>query len=400
MEKLERLIKICETPNEKVELLIKATNRERTEEIKRYFKRIGAEVKEYKTIPCVYVKVPSERLKKKIKDLETKDSRILAMIDKIEESHEVKATQTRIEKIIDKFDLWGMNAIKRQTAQDIMSDLGAGYNIGIIDTGVDYTHKELENSFGRVKGYNFIEENNNPMDRNGHGTHVAGTIAGVNVGIAPKAKIYALRVLNEDGSGSEADVMRAIEWALENDQGIRIDAVNLSLGSPEASDSFKEICEIAISRGLKIIAAAGNEYFGHEYPAAFKGVISVGAVDENLEHADFSNIADTNTISAPGVSIISSFPNNKYAVLSGTSMATPHVTGTVALNRIKRGLEDLLRKTSERLINNTSYPYKNVYGYGLIRADRIAREIAEEERVKNLDKEYERIVKRLVSLEF
>ena len=387
--------------NEEIDILMKSRqDKDSKIKIRKYFERKGIKVIEYKIIPYVYIKIKAGELRKTVYSMKKNNENILNLIEDIEESHQVKATKYKLEKIVDKVELWGMDAIRRGKARRILTERN-NYNVGVIDTGIDYNHNELKERFGIVKGYDFINENNKPMDLNGHGTHVAGTIAGKEVGVSDNATLYALRVLDENGSGSEANVMRAIEWALENDEGIKINAVNLSLGAPNASEAFKDLCEIAVRRGLNIIAAAGNEEYGYEYPAAFKGVISVAAVNEDLEHAYFSNIADTNIISAPGVDIISAFPNNKYAVLSGTSMATPHITGTAALCELRENLENLLSKTSQRLNNTTEEPYKDVFGYGLIRADRIATlkmsEAYEESRIKE---EYERFVKQVLSLEF
>ncbi len=387
--------------NEEIDVLMKSRQDEGSKKrIKKYFEKRGVKVVEYKIIPYIYIRLRAGELRKTIHSLKKDNESILSLIEDIEESHQVKATNYKLEKIVDKVELWGMDAIRRGRAKQILTQR-ENYNVGVIDTGVDYNHKELKERFESVKGYDFINENDKPMDLNGHGTHVAGTIAGRGVGVSDNAILYALRVLDENGSGSEANVMRAIEWALENDEGVKIDAVNLSLGAPNASKAFKDLCRIAVSRGLKIIAAAGNEEYGYEYPAAFKGVISVAAINENLEHAYFSNIADTNIISAPGVDIISAFPNNKYAVLSGTSMATPHITGTIALCGIRDKLEDVLSKTSQRLNNTTEEPYKDVFGYGLIRADRIAAlKTSEAYEESKINKEYEQFMKKVLSLEF
>ncbi len=387
--------------NEKIDILMKSRpDKDSKAGIRKYFERRGIKVIEYKIIPYIYIKIRAGELRRIMYSMKKNNESTLNLIEDLEESHQVKATNYKLEKIVDKVELWGMDAIRRGRARQILTQR-ENYNVGVIDTDVDYNHQELKDRFEKIRGYDFINENDKPMDLNGHGTHVAGTIAGKEVGVSDNTTLYALRVLDENGSGSEANVMRAIEWALENDKGVKIDAVNLSLGAPNASKAFRDLCRIAVGRGLKIIAAAGNEEYGYEYPAAFKGVISVAAVNENLEHAYFSNIADTNIISAPGVDIISAFPNNKYAVLSGTSMATPHTTGTIALCGIRDKLEDVLSKTSQRLNNTTEEPYKDVFGYGLIRADRIAAlktsEAYEESRVKE---EYERFMKKVTSLEF
>jgi len=267
-------------------------------------------------------------------------------------------------------NLWNLEAIGFYNIEQ-SKNLGSGVKIGVIDTGVDYTHSELKYHFESLKGFDFVD-GQEPYDRNGHGTHVAGIIAGNSCGIASDSTLYSLRVLDEDGAGSEVLVMSAIEWALKNN----VDIVNMSLGSSEASQAFEDLCSFAYNSGLLMVAAAGNEYFGYSYPAAFESVISVAAINKNKEHAPFSNISDMNNISAPGTKILSCFPNNTYEILDGTSMAAPHVTGALASALSKSGfntsnasLETIMEETSERLINNTDYDYHDVFGAGLLRVD-------------------------------
>ncbi|MBI2142679.1 S8 family serine peptidase [Candidatus Woesearchaeota archaeon] len=240
-----------------------------------------------------------------------------------------------------------------------------------MDTGVEYFHTELSHSFGRVKGYDVIEDSDNPADRNGHGTHVAGTCAGLNYGVAIGSNLYAVRVLDENGSGIESNLIAGVEWCIKN--GMHI--VNMSLGSPVASSAFEEICYAAAEKGVILVAAAGNN--GGEfamYPAAFGDpVIAVAAVDRYNRHADFSNIFMTNDISAPGVEIPSSYIGGSYASLSGTSMASPHVAGSIALALPlvrNQDIYGLLDSTAENIGNDG-----DVFGAGLVRADGMVKEL-------------------------
>ncbi|MCX6709363.1 MAG: S8 family serine peptidase [Candidatus Woesearchaeota archaeon] len=263
--------------------------------------------------------------------------------------------------------LWNLNNIGVYDALKIAD--GKGVKIGIIDTGIDYTHPEVIERFGREKGYNFVGENSNPMDGEGHGTHVAGITAGSKCGIARGSTLYAIKVLGDDGSGSEADVMRGIEWALE--KGISI--VNMSLGSNYASNAFRELCYYASSKGMILCAAAGNDGIeGYEYPSSFEPVISVSAVDKKNRHADFSNINDLIDISAPGVDIVSSYRGG-YRMLSGTSMATPHITGCLALmiSNGSKSAESVMKRHAEPLHSETGYPDSEVFGSGLIQIDKM-----------------------------
>jgi len=264
---------------------------------------------------------------------------------------------------------WNLNNIGADIANKTTQ--GKGVKVGIIDTGVDYTHEEVKNRFGGNKGYNFVEDNADPYDGNGHGTHVAGTVAGEETGVAPACSLYAIKVLSDEGYGSEADVLRGIEWAIDN----KMEVINMSLGSSQYSYFEDQVIQEAVKRGITVVAAAGNEYYGPSYPAALNNVVAVAAVDRNNEHAEFSNIYETNDISAPGVSIYSSVPGG-YQEFSGTSMATPHVTGSLALGKsVKQGspkeLEERLKSSADELGSSLDPENRKKYGVGLVRADKL-----------------------------
>lgn len=278
-------------------------------------------------------------------------------------------------------NLWNLEGIGAYDAQEIA--LGDGVKVAVIDTGVDYRHPEVSSSFGDKKGYDFVRNSKDPMDFNGHGTHVAGIAAGRNYGIARASKMYAVRVLDENGMGSEANTIAGLDWANSHDA----DVVNLSLGSPYASTALEEMCYYLANKGTLVVAAAGNSGFGPNYPAAFgEPVIAVAAVDSSLNHADFSNIYETNDISAPGVDIMSSYIGG-YATLSGTSMAAPHVSGSLALVlsalKRERNLEELMEETAQKL-ESGDFPERDVYGAGLVRVDRMARAVVESGRTSNM----------------
>ncbi len=267
-----------------------------------------------------------------------------------------------------KESLWNLENIGAYEAQK--SSRGKGASIAIIDTGVDYTHPEVRSNFTRKKGHDFIKDDENPMDENGHGTHVAGTCSGKNCGVAPDATLYAVRVLDENGSGSDMTVAAGIEWAMLNN----MDIASMSLGGPTASRALEEICRLASQNNVLLVAAAGNSYKGPEYPAAFGDcVIAVAAVDRNNKHADFSNIWETNDISAPGVGIYSSYPGGEYRVWDGTSMATPHISGALGLliskTKNPNFAEEIMYKTAKRLESSEPYDNSWVFGAGLVRAD-------------------------------
>jgi len=218
--------------------------------------------------------------------------------------------------------------------------------VAVIDTGVDASHPDLMGKL--VKGYDFVNNDNIPEDMVGHGTFVASLIAARNnnkdeagiSGIAPNVKIMPLKVMNQNGEGNSLLVGRAIRYAADN--GAKV--INLSLGGNSPSRSVKAGVDYALSKGLVIVAAAGNE--GDEnnlpnYPASFAGVISVAATGSRDTAALFSNYNKGVTVSAPGVNILGArsqtnqicrpYRSPDYCIASGTSFAAPYVSGTVAL---------------------------------------------------------------------
>ena len=285
-----------------------------------------------------------------------------------------------------KSEFWHLDQIGAYAAQQVTQ--GEEVKVLIPDTGVDYTHQELVSVFSKPdKGYNFVNDSDDPFDDNGHGTHVAGLLAGLNPGVATKCNPYSAKVLNAAGYGSEVAIVRAIEWGIDNE----IDLISMSLGSSEPSQLEKEVIDAAVSRGILIFAAAGNEEYGATYPAAYSGVISVAAVDSENEHAWFSNIHKTVDLSAPGVDVLSCIPGNNYAQLSGTSMATPLAAGVGTLlvslrnNLGPEEYENLLKQSCQKLGLGEEYG-KEKYGAGLVRADRVVGASADRERVGRIGK--------------
>ncbi len=278
----------------------------------------------------------------------------------IELSNDISLPSPKIRNV--KADYWHLDAIGAYRARQISS---GNAKIGIIDTGAEFSHPEIAKNL--KGGYNFVNPKAEPADDNGHGTHVAGLISGMGCGVSPGAELYALKILDGKGSGGEANAIAAIEWAVLNG----LDLVNMSFGSSIGSAAFQRMINVASMKGLSMVAAAGNDggYYA-SYPAAFENVIAVAAVDKNLQHAEFSNIFPANDISAPGVGITSSYLNGTYAVLDGTSMACPLVTGSLA--RIRGNLEEILKETASPLHWNGDYGDSEVFGAGLVRADRMA----------------------------
>jgi thermitase len=204
--------------------------------------------------------------------------------------------------------------------------------IGLIDTGVDYNHEDLKGRI--VKGPDYINDDSDPMDDNGHGTHLAGTIAakgnngkGV-AGLCWSCRVLAIKVADSAGTATNAAIARGIVYAASH--GAQV--INLSLGGTDRSKTLELAVKYANSRGTILIAAIGNESTSQAiYPAAYPGVIAVGATDTNGNRAPFSNYGNYLSLMAPGVSIQSSYPNNRYQALSGTSMSAGFVSGIAAL---------------------------------------------------------------------
>ena len=229
---------------------------------------------------------------------------------------------------------WGIDRIDAEKVHPY--NKGTGARVAIIDTGIHYTHPDLDANY--KGGYDFVNNDDDPMDDNGHGTHVAGTVAAEDngngvIGVAPEAYLYGIKVLNSGGSGYVSDVVAGIDWAIASDMQI----ISMSLGSDSDSITLHNACDKAYDAGIVVIAAAGNDGnrrgWGNsvDYPARYDSVIAVAATDNSDVRASWSSTGPAVELSAPGVSIYSTLPGNSFGSKSGTSMATPHVSGTAAL---------------------------------------------------------------------
>lgn len=230
-----------------------------------------------------------------------------------------------------KEETWGINRVHAPAAWPLTQ--GKGVKVAVIDTGIDTSHPELSGSVDG--GYSAISKTENPsdyQDDNGHGSHVAGTIAahrdgkGV-VGVAPKARLYAVKVLDADGSGNLSDVIDGIVWAAKN----HMDVANMSLGAPVDSEAMKRAVRFARGSGVVIVAAAGNSGGSVGFPGAYEDTIAVAASDYNDKLASFSSRGPQVDFIAPGVDVLSAKMGGGFASYSGTSMAAPHVAGLAAL---------------------------------------------------------------------
>ncbi len=225
--------------------------------------------------------------------------------------------------------LWGHTKIGAPSAWD--QSQGSNVLVAVVDTGVDYNHPDLQ---GRIiKGPDFANNDSDPMDDQGHGTHVAGTIAATAnnaagiAGIAYNSKVIAIKVLGGDGSGDTSKIANGILKAAE--MGAKV--INLSLGGPQASSVLKSAVDKATQQGALVVVASGNESTSSpSYPAAYPNALSVGSTTTSDSRSNFSNYGSTVDIAAPGSDILST-TERTYKKLSGTSMASPHVAAGAAV---------------------------------------------------------------------
>ena len=209
---------------------------------------------------------------------------------------------------------------------------GRGVVVAVIDTGCDLEHIDIKNNL--LKGINIIDKSKDPQDDNGHGSHVCGMIAAENnglgmVGVSPKVKILPVKALDSKGNGSLRNVIEGIIWAA--DAGA--DFITMSLGASNSNDQLEKAIQYASLKGSVVFAAAGNSGENTEilYPARYKNVISIGAIDENLSRTSFTCSGEDLDFLSPGHNIFSIAPNSGYAIMSGTSMSNPFAVGCAAL---------------------------------------------------------------------
>jgi len=368
---LANVLAICGVtaqPEEKIPVIVGFKDKPNSDLIRSH----GGDIKyEYQLIPAVACSLPQQAI-----DSLRKNSKV----EYIEPDSEVYIIQETLPWGIDRIDAELVHVYNKAT----------GVKVSIIDTGIDYTHPDLDANY--KGGYDFVNDDADPKDDHGHGTHCAGIVAAENngigvVGVAPEAWIYAVKVLNRYGSGYLSDVIEGIQWSVNN--GMQV--VSMSLGTSTYSASLKDACDKAYAAGLVLVAAAGNSGDGnsatneYSYPAAYDSVIAVGATDKSDTAPSWSNSGPYLELAGPGVSIYSTLPTYSvtltktygynYGTLSGTSMACPHVAGTAALvmasdsTLINVGVRTRLRTTADDL---GPVGWDTVYGYGLVDADEAA----------------------------
>lgn len=271
---------------------------------------------------------------------------------------------------------WGVDRIDAEVVH-AAGNKGNGVKVAILDSGIA-AHPDLAPAgavnFAKGKG---------AVDRCGHGTHVAGTVAALDndigvIGVAPGVSLYAVKVLGNSCSGSYSSIIKGLEWAVKN--GMRV--ANHSYGSAgDPGATVKAAFDNAYAKGLLSIAAAGNESGGAViYPAKYASVVAVSATASNDTLASFSSVGPEVELAAPGKDVLSTYLSGGYATLSGTSMASPHGTGVAALliasgsvtdtNGVN-GIADEVRARLQQTATDLGPAGKdNSFGYGLVDAEK------------------------------
>lgn len=247
----------------------------------------------------------------------------VSLIMPIVEGPSISSRSLNAYKVFNQYKNWGINKLGLDTVMNEYT--GKGTTICICDTG-EPEHKDLQKAIG--VSANFTNDKSVKDKGSGHSTHVAGIVHE----IAPDARLIFAKVLNDSGTGSSIGVSAGIEWCREKGA----DIINLSLGSPGESSLIKEAIFKAILDSMIVVAAAGNA--GHKegedrmgYPAKWPEVVAVGSIDEKITPSVFTSSGTNGDVVAPGGRILSTYLNNQYQILSGTSMAAPFVSGISAL---------------------------------------------------------------------
>ncbi|MEC1601250.1 S8 family peptidase [Bacillus halotolerans] len=267
----------------------------------------------------------------------------------------------------DNFEQWNLEPIQvKQAWKEGLT--GKNVKIAVIDSGIS-PHDDLSIS----GGYSAVSYTSSYKDDNGHGTHVAGIIGakhngyGID-GIAPEAQIYAVKALDQNGSGDLQGLLKGIDWSIANG----MDIVNMSLGTSSDSQILHDAMDKAYEKGVLLVAASGNEGNGKpvNYPAAYSSVVAVSATNQHNQLAAFSTTGNQVEFSAPGTDITSTYLHQYYATGSGTSQATPHAAAMFALlkQRDPGNTNVQLRALMQKNIVDLGITGRDQqFGYGLIR---------------------------------
>lgn len=268
---------------------------------------------------------------------------------------------------------WGVNSLGIDKLQAKKVSIPK-IKVAILDSGINKEHEDLKGKV--VKEFNAINPRQPVSDNYGHGTAVAGIIAandnevGIR-GVSPNVEIYSVKVLDDKGHGNVRNLVRGIQWCIDN----KVQIINISFGMSSDHPELRKAIEAATSSGIIVIAAAGNNYGGKaDYPASYKDVISVTAVNSNYKVAGFSARGKID-FSAPGVDILTTSKKGGYAMYSGTSLAAAYVTGIISIILEKHeqfGISMRDKKLSSKMISilkkySIDIGNKTYYGNGFIK---------------------------------
>ncbi len=245
---------------------------------------------------------------------------------------------------------------------------GSGIKVAVIDSGIA-PHPELT----IAGGVSTVDYTTSYTDDNGHGTHVAGIIAAHNndgevTGMAPGVQLYAVKAMGSNGQGNLQDVLEGVDWAIQN----HMDVINLSLGTSYDSQLLHNMLDQAYQAGIVVVASAGNSGAGTDtvnYPAQYSSVIAVAAVDKDLKRGSFSSTGPKVELAAPGVSIVSTYLNNGFAIASGTSQAAPHVAAMAAILKQENpslSASSIRSKLQDYAVDLGTSGRDAEYGYGFV----------------------------------
>ncbi|NEW04679.1 S8 family serine peptidase [Paenibacillus sp. SYP-B3998] len=310
--------------------------------------------REYKHLPSVSAKMSSKEIEKLKKS---------AAVESVEPDIQLQAASQTMD--------WGISVVNATYAWN-NGYTGKGVKVAVLDSGINTHHDDL-NVAG---GASFVSYTSSYDDDFGHGTHVAGIIGAKNndigvVGVAPDASLYAVKVLDSHGIGYLSDVIQGIDWGIDN----KMDIINLSMATSVDSPSLHRAVDNAHASGLLVVAAAGNTGNAQgsgeslQYPAKYMSVISAGAVDPSHQRAPFSATGNQLEVVGPGTSINSTYLNNAYATLSGTSMAAAFVSGELAILKQKNSAYTNVQLRGQLDQSNEDLGQKGKdswYGYGLV----------------------------------
>jgi serine protease len=370
--------------NEMIIVFEKSTAKNEREKL---LKNNGASLKKHlSSLNAVLAEVPSD--KAKFRETLERSGKIRY----IEPNYKVYAAESNVPNDRHYDKQWGLDMI----------DLNYGWTqetgdrrirIAVIDTGVDNDHPDLAGRIDAENAYNFTDDG--MEDNYGHGTHVAGIIAALTdnnqgvAGVSWAGEILPVKALKDDGGGTNISVADAILYAAglheDIDNPEPVDIINLSLGGGGYSQLLEDAVNRAAEKGIVLVAAAGNNSYGIDYPAAYENVIAVGAVNSSGSRASYSNTGRQLDFMAPGGDssngILSTFPDDSgdlYEYMQGTSMAAPHVAGLTALllslepsfDSKSISTSELIRKRLQKTaLHPGSEEFNSEFGYGLVNAN-------------------------------